>query len=189
MGTALIAPGDRLIAIVKKVRSLCGNIDAHRREIAKLLIEAKAGDKPLYKLTHVSFGAFVRDTLGISRQRAYQLINYLEVSTIVDTESQARELAGFSPEVQLAAIEEVGENKTAAALRAALQKHDANATRDAEKDAASSRQRREPRDIWDTLEKREAWFYKIIDRNFADVATQAKYHVQALIQTLRSSAN
>jgi hypothetical protein len=68
-------------------------------------------DERLYRQTHATFEAYCRERWGMSRPRAYQLIEAAEVtthlSTIVDTlpatEAQARPLTGLAPDDQRAA--------------------------------------------------------------------------------------
>jgi hypothetical protein len=58
----------------------------------------------LYRATHCSFNAYVRDRWGFSRQRAYQLIDADGASTMVDNERQAREVRGLDGDEMQAVI-------------------------------------------------------------------------------------
>jgi hypothetical protein len=81
-------------------------------EVGQALAEIN-GEK-LYRATHDTFEAYVKEQFGISRARSYQLIDAAAVSTIVDVrnEAQARELAGLDPvsaaAVHAAAVEASG---------------------------------------------------------------------------------
>lgn len=76
-------------------------------EVGNALAEIR--ESRLYRLHYATFEDYCVDRWGMSRPRAYQLIGAASVlnnlSTIVDkpsTESQARELVSFEPEVQKA---------------------------------------------------------------------------------------
>jgi DNA modification methylase len=68
-------------------------------EVGRALLEIR--DARLYRETHATFEAYLRQRWGMSRQRGYQLIDAARVSTVVDTaglpappsERVARELA------------------------------------------------------------------------------------------------
>lgn len=82
-------------------------------EVGNALREIR--DQKLYKLTHKTFEAYVKERWNWSRPRAYQLIEAAEVdeglSTNVDkkptSEAQAREVAKAPPEKQAAVVEAV----------------------------------------------------------------------------------
>jgi hypothetical protein len=82
-------------------------------ECARALKEIK--DRELWKDESDSFQAFCTNNWGVSRTRAYQLIDYAEVvdllpaemSTAVDTERVARELHKAPEEARVAILEQV----------------------------------------------------------------------------------
>jgi hypothetical protein len=96
-------------------------------EVGEALSEIR--DARLYRASHGTFEDYCREKWGISRPRAYQMIQAAQsVSTIVDkaavtTESQARELSRVEPEQRQAVVEKAqaatGGKITAAAIREA----------------------------------------------------------------------
>jgi hypothetical protein len=52
-------------------------------EVGRALLEIR--DARLYRETHATFEAYLRERWGMSRQRGYQLMDAARVSTIVDT--------------------------------------------------------------------------------------------------------
>jgi hypothetical protein len=92
---------------------------------------AEIRDRRLYRQTHPTFEAYCAEQWGWTRQRSYQLMNAATVvkllpagmSTRVDNEATARELAKLEPkerEKVLQAIEQRGERVTPAAIRAVV---------------------------------------------------------------------
>jgi hypothetical protein len=92
---------------------------------------AEIRDLRLYRQTHATFEAYCAEQWGWTRQRSYQLMNAAtvvkllpaEMSTRVDNEATARELAKLEPkerEKVLLAIEQRGERATPAAIRAVV---------------------------------------------------------------------
>jgi hypothetical protein len=90
---------------------------------------AEIRDLRLYRQTHATFEAYCAEQWGWTRQRSYQLMNAAtvvkllpaEMSTRVDNEATARELAKLEPKVReevLRAIERRSERVTPAAIRA-----------------------------------------------------------------------
>ena len=99
-------------------------------EVGNALLEIS--DRRLYRATHGTFKGYVADKWQMTAARAYQLCDAAEVikslppgkSTIVDTESQARELARVAPEHRVEVLETAlaqsinrGEKLTAAQIR------------------------------------------------------------------------
>lgn len=62
----------------------------------------KIHDDGLYLHTHETWEAYCRQRFNFTRQRGYQLLDFAQVSTVVDidNERQARVLASLPPEVQ-----------------------------------------------------------------------------------------
>jgi hypothetical protein len=98
-------------------------------EVGYTLAEIRAGR--LYRQTHATFEAYCAEQWGWTRQRSYQLMNAATVvrllppgmSTRVDNEATARELAKLEPKARdkvLQAIEQRGERVTPAAIRAVV---------------------------------------------------------------------
>jgi hypothetical protein len=92
---------------------------------------AEIRDLRLYRQTHATFEAYCAEQWGWTRQRSYQLMNAAtvvkllpaEMSTRVDNEATARELAKLEPkerEKVLRAIERRSERVTPAAIRAVV---------------------------------------------------------------------
>jgi hypothetical protein len=92
-------------------------------------------DRRLYRATHQTFEAYLRDRWSISRSRGYQLIDASAVSTIVDTaglsapvnEAQARELVPLLKQDEQVAVEvwrelraEHGDRVTGQTVKAAV---------------------------------------------------------------------
>lgn len=184
-----LPPKERARRFTDRLR-VCGKtIDQHRLEIGAILnIFIPAG---LYKFTHDTIDAYVRDVFGIGRSRANQLRHYAELSTIVDNEAQARELYKYRdrPEIQARALDAVGDNKDAATLLAALQKEDLAESIKAEADATASRvTTRGSVDWWTKVENWSDTFRKQIWKKCPDVAPIAEAQLEALLATLRGSS-
>ncbi len=92
---------------------------------------AEIRDLRFYRQTHATFEAYCAEQWGWTRQRSYQLMNAAtvvkllpaEMSTRVDNEATARELAKLEPKERenvLRAIERRGERVTPAAIRAVV---------------------------------------------------------------------
>jgi hypothetical protein len=138
MATALQATElARLLQINEQIRATMGDMDRNGAKIAVLLKEV--WQARLYLATHTSFAAYFREVFGKHRSRAYQLLAFADLSTLVDTERHARELQGHGPEVQALALELAGENPTAAKLREALELAEIETVRTAEALARASR--------------------------------------------------
>jgi hypothetical protein len=93
---------------------------------------AEIRDLRLYRQTHATFEAYCAEQWGWTRQRSYQLMNAATVvkllpagmSTRVDNEATARELAKLEPQERekvLLAIEQRGGRVTPAAIRAVVE--------------------------------------------------------------------
>ena len=111
---------DRVIAIANKTRhdDLCREIARDLPTFIRIGSRLKELQQlEVYKETHKSFEAFVLAEFGLSRARAYQLIEAAEVdanlSTIVDNrpqnEAQLREVAKAPPEQQAEVVKKAVE--------------------------------------------------------------------------------
>ena len=134
--TALVAllekHGSLTQADTERLKELESVIERGRKtfvEVGHALAEIR--DRRLYRQTHATFEAYCAEQWGWTRQRSYQLMNAATVvkllppamSTRVDNEATARELAKLEPkerEKVLQAIEERGERATPAAVRAVV---------------------------------------------------------------------
>jgi hypothetical protein len=107
------------------------------------------------------------------------------------TESHARELAAFPPEVQAKVVEDVGEDPTAARLREALEAATVKQIQHEEDQALRNRPepcRRSRRDLADRMEYWAKSGAKLISRHYHDVADDALAMLETLMQKLRSSS-
>jgi hypothetical protein len=96
---------------------------------------AEISDRRLYRATHDSFKQYVQDKYEMCVSRAYQLIEGAEVikllppemSTIVDTENKARELAKVAPKKRAKVLEVAASNGrvTAKAIKQAAEAENA----------------------------------------------------------------
>jgi hypothetical protein len=132
LATLLAKYGSLTQADTERLKELESVIARGRKtfiEVGYALAEIR--DRRLYRQTHATFEAYCAEQWGWTRQRSYQLMNAATVvkllpagmSTSVDNEATARELAKLEPkerEKVLRAIEQRGERVTPAAIRAVV---------------------------------------------------------------------
>jgi hypothetical protein len=132
LATLLAKYGSLTQADTERLQELEAVIGRGRKtfiEVGYALAEIR--DQRLYRQTHATFEAYCAEQWGWTRQRSYQLMNAATVvkllpagmSTRVDNEATARELAKLEPkerEKVLQAIEERGGRVTPAAIRAVV---------------------------------------------------------------------
>lgn len=132
LATLLEKYGSLTQADTARLKELESVIERGRKtfiEVGYVLAEIR--DLRLYRQTHATFEAYCAEHWGWTRQRSYQLINAAAVvkllpagmSTRVDNEATARELAKLEPkdrEKVLRDIEQRGERVTPAAIRTAV---------------------------------------------------------------------
>jgi hypothetical protein len=110
-------------------------------EVGRALLEIR--DERLYRETHGTFEAYLRQRWGMSRRRGYQLIDAARVSTVVDTaglpappsERVARELAPV--------LRAEGEQAVVEVVRSLRAKYGDRVTHKVVEEAVSERLRRE----------------------------------------------
>ena len=123
--TAAFSKQDKidLQALVHGINRELAAIKKNALKIGKLL--ARINSRKLYLITHPTLPAFVAHVFAKSKSWAYNLMAWAGdplLSTIVENESQARELLGEDPEMQADVLRSAGMHPTALSLRAELER-------------------------------------------------------------------
>lgn len=185
--TKLTTPLARLLDLNEQIKGWLADIDRNGRNIAETL--KVIHEEKLYLTTHRTFKAYFEDVFKRDRNRAYQLIAWAKMPTMVGNERQARELSGYSPEVQVQALEAVGgaENATAASLQAALEEIEVTEVRQAEADATTYRETTEAEDAFGRVQAKVFDLCKVLRRFYPDLAEAVKA-AEEVLAILRRAA-
>jgi hypothetical protein len=118
-----LSPADRknLMRFEETIREGICRAKAGLIEVGTALANIREGR--LYRESFDSFDDYCRTRWGFSRQRAHQLVQACQLSTVVDNERQARELLGLTQEDAQAvvAVAEVQGPLTAETIKTARQ--------------------------------------------------------------------
>lgn len=113
---------NRLLQVEETMKRLMNDIDDRGRQIALLLKQVY--DEQLYLGTHDDFGPWYEHFFKKDRDRAWQLLKWANLPTIVGRESHARALSKCPPDMQAAVFKEAGglSDATAARINEAIER-------------------------------------------------------------------